>query len=140
MPTAVAEIVAAPRVARRSATPTKRLLPGTRWTQTLAAVAVGGLLALLLWSSAATGLPPRSSTPDRTAGAPVPLRKNLDRAAQLQLAKLELPNACLEDHLARSLTAQHNFQCCTRCHVAGAKQEIPLTAIAVVADTCRVCH
>ena len=115
-------------------------MPRTRWTQTCAAIAVGGLLALLLWSSAAPGLPPRSTATNHTADAPAVLPKDYDQAAQLQLAKLELPTECLEERLVNSLKTQRDYQCCTRCHVSGTKRDIPLTAIAVVADTCRVCH
>jgi hypothetical protein len=119
----------------------------------LLAFAIGALLFAISWAPERDNrghhdgvFASAASRRDRELG--IPTANGL-----LQLAKLELPTACLPLS-QRPISAEHageiaaalengtlaNVQCCTQCHRAGVKQPASARLIAVTEQNCQACH
>jgi hypothetical protein len=119
----------------------------------LLAFAIGALLFAFAWA------PERDNRGNRDGlFASAASRRNRDLGIPtanglLQLAKLELPAACMPSS-QRPVSAEHaaeiaaalengtlaNIQCCTECHRAGVKQPASARLIAVTEQNCQACH
>ncbi|HTN73979.1 MAG TPA: hypothetical protein VL096_01985 [Pirellulaceae bacterium] len=91
------------------------------------AIAMGALLALLLW-----GVAPEFQHSAPLASMPVPAGPTED--GLLQLASLRLPAGCFTSHT-------HAIHCCTECHAAkGTAQPANSRVLLAMVTSCRSCH
>jgi len=119
----------------------------------LIAFAIGALLFAVSWAPERDGHGRRDGLFASTASRPdrdlvMPTANGL-----LQLAKLELPAACMPLS-QRPISTEHageiaaalengtlaNIRCCTECHRAGVKQPASARLIAVTEQNCQACH